>query len=215
MPNIQLTIPDVAPVMVLPTVLFPHALMPLYIFEPRYRAMLQWALEHDRMFCIAMQRMDSVETGSPEDFVHTAGLGLIRASVEREDGTSHLMLQGLVRVQFTSFASTTPFYLAQIDPLPSTGVPESKSAENYQELITLAGEVRTLCQRIREKGSPTSEGIDEFFAKVEDPDVLSDSAAHAFLRAPMTRQDVLEEPNVRRRLIKLARYLRAELDLPI
>ena len=214
MPNVQLTVPDVAPVMVLPTVLFPHALMPLYIFEPRYRAMLQWALEHDRMFCIALQRTDGVETGSPDDFVHTAGLGLIRASVEREDGTSHLMLQGLIRVQFTGFASTTPFYLAQIDPLSSTGVPEDRSTPTYQELITLAGEVRALCQRIREKGSPSSEGIDEFFAKVEDPDVLSDSAAHAFLRAPMTRQDVLEEPNVRRRLIKLARYLKAELELP-
>jgi hypothetical protein len=44
--------------------------------------------------------------------------------------------------------------------------------------------------------------------------VLADSAAHAFLRDPMTRQDVLEEPNVRKRLIKLAKHLRAELDLP-
>ena len=214
MPKVQLTIPDVAPVMVLPTVLFPHALMPLYIFEPRYRAMLQWSLEHDRVFCIALQRTESVETGSPDDFVHTAGLGLIRASVERDDGTSHLMLQGLIRVQFTRFPSTSPFFLAQIDPLPSTGVPEDKAAPNYQELTTLCADVRTLCQRVREKGNAQADGIDDFFAKVDDPDVLSDSAAHAFLRSPMTRQDVLEEPNVRRRLIKLARYLRAELQLP-
>jgi Lon protease-like protein len=35
-------------------VLFPHALLPLYIFEPRYRKMLEHALQRHRMFCVTL-----------------------------------------------------------------------------------------------------------------------------------------------------------------
>jgi len=50
-------LPDAVPVMTLPSAtLFPQALLPLYIFEPRYRRMLVDALNTDRMFSVAMQK---------------------------------------------------------------------------------------------------------------------------------------------------------------
>jgi len=88
-------IPREVAVMTLPNAtLFPQALLPLYIFEPRYRQMLADALQADRMFSVAMRRPGtSREVPSP-----IAGLGLIRVSVGHRDGTSHLILQGLARV---------------------------------------------------------------------------------------------------------------------
>jgi len=89
-------LPCEVPVMILPNAtLFPQALLPLYIFEPRYRRMLADTLATHRMFCVAMQRPGSTrETPAP-----VAGLGLIRVAVEHKDATSHLILQGLPRVQ--------------------------------------------------------------------------------------------------------------------
>ena len=56
----SLTLPKQLPVMPLPgAVLFPHALLPLYIFEPRYRQMLADALHSNRMFSVAMQKPGS------------------------------------------------------------------------------------------------------------------------------------------------------------
>src|SRR6476469_3803036 len=47
-------LPEQVPVMPLPgAVLFPHALLPLYIFEARYQEMLKHALARHRMFAIA------------------------------------------------------------------------------------------------------------------------------------------------------------------
>src|SRR5438309_5626404 len=93
-------LPDQVPVMPLPgALLFPHALLPLYLFEPRYRQMLQHALGHHRMFCVALLKPHCADWRSPVDFFHTAGIGLIRACVERGDGTSNLILQGLERVR--------------------------------------------------------------------------------------------------------------------
>ena len=83
-------LPTEAGVMTLPNAtLFPQALIPLYIFEPRYRQMLRDALHGHRMFIVAMQKPGVVrESPSP-----VAGLGLIRVSVGHQDGTSHLILQ--------------------------------------------------------------------------------------------------------------------------
>ena len=50
-------LPDAVPVMTLPSAtLFPQALLPLYIFEPRYRRMLNDALNSNRMISVAMQK---------------------------------------------------------------------------------------------------------------------------------------------------------------
>ena len=73
-------IPNAVPVMTLPSAtLFPQALLPLYIFEPRYRQMLADMLRQDRMFTVAMQKPGRIR----ETPCAVAGLGLIRVSVTR------------------------------------------------------------------------------------------------------------------------------------
>src|SRR5436305_14554721 len=109
-------LPKQVPVMPLPgAVLFPHALLPLYIFEPRYRNMLELALKQHRMFCVTLIKPSCPDWHAPEDFFHLATVGLIRACVGRGDGTSNLILQGLQRVRFASFVQETPFPIARID----------------------------------------------------------------------------------------------------
>src|SRR5437660_4238951 len=100
----SVTLPKQLPVMPLPgAVLFPHALLPLYIFEPRYRDMLTHALAQERMFCVALVRPDRGQWRTENDFCDVATIGLIRACVGRADGTSNLILQGLQRVRFAAF----------------------------------------------------------------------------------------------------------------
>src|SRR3979411_1417729 len=104
-------IPSEVPVMTLPNAtLFPQALLPLYIFEPKYRQMLSDALHSNRMFLVAMQRPGSTrELPSP-----VAGLGLIRVSVGHRDGTSHLILQGLARVELAEAVRYKPYRIQRI-----------------------------------------------------------------------------------------------------
>src|SRR5881409_4038206 len=107
-------IPREVPVMTLPNAtLFPQALLPLYIYEPRYRQMLADALQSTRMFSVAMLKPGSGgETPSP-----VAGLGLIRVSVGHRDGTSHLILQGLARVELEQTVRYKPYRIQRIRPL--------------------------------------------------------------------------------------------------
>src|SRR5436853_3763786 len=153
------TLPKQLPVMPLPgAVLFPHALLPLYIFEPRYRQMLTHALQHHRMFCVALIKPSCPEWHAPEDFFHLAGAGLIRACVAREDGTSNLILQGLQRVRFVSFKQETPFPIATIDII------ESRDATTV-ETEALGAKVLELYADLKQNGRQLPVKVDRYLAE--------------------------------------------------
>ena len=59
----SLEIPSELPAMTLPgVVFFPKAMMPLYIFEKRYRLMIEEILDSHRMFCVAALRESESDT---------------------------------------------------------------------------------------------------------------------------------------------------------
>src|SRR5437870_582166 len=97
-------LPQEIAVMSLPdAILFPQALLPLYIFEPRYRAMLKDALATHRMFSVALMREQPRPGMTEPEPCDVACVGVVRAAVEMPDGTSNVLLQGLHRVRFTEF----------------------------------------------------------------------------------------------------------------
>lgn len=197
-------LPSQIPVMPLPgALLFPHALLPLYIFEPRYREMLEHALNHHRMFSIALLKPQRAEWESPEDFFHIAGVGLIRACVGRGDGTSNLILQGLERVRFTAFEQATPFPIATIDPL------ESESVSSV-ETEALAAKVLELYSKFKGHGRQLPAKVDQYLSDLGDPEMLADLVASTFINDAFRRQQVLEELSVNQRLRLVIQYLREE-----
>jgi len=187
-------LPGQAPVMVLPgAVLFPHALMPLYIFEPRYRAMLTHALEHDRVFCVALLNESAIEEENREPFHRTAGIGLVRACVGHEDGTSHLVLQGLARVDLRQMVQESPFPIAEIRELwPASSDPD--------EVAVLCSELRERCLAIPIPDKAIRQKLDEQLTQISDPSVLGDLVAHTFLKNSSSQQEVLQERNIANRL---------------
>jgi ATP-dependent Lon protease len=198
-------LPKQVPVMPLPgALLFPHALLPLYIFEPRYRQMVQHALTHHRMFCVALIKPHCVEWQSPADFFHTAGVGLIRACVERSDGTSNLILQGLERVRFCSFEQDTPFPVARIDLV------ESRDATTV-ETEALGEKVLELYANLKSDGRQLPQKVDRYLSQLHDAEMLADLIASTFIHDPLRRQRVLEESSLNQRLRLLIKYLHDEI----
>jgi Lon protease-like protein len=190
--------------MVLPnTTLFPHTLLPLFIFEPRYRDMLAWSLEHHRMFCIALMMPGLDDATTIDDFHHVGTIGLIRACIGHEDGTSHLILQGLARVEMTGFVQERPFRMAYLSPVSS----EPPTAEEGE---VLSAQILEYCAHFRAKGVEITETLDEQLASVSDPGTLCDIVAHTFVRDPRRRQLVLEQTRVAERMKTLIRHLDEE-----
>src|SRR6266576_1341899 len=198
-------LPKKLPVMPLPgAVLFPHALLPLYIFEPRYRQMLKHALQHHRMFCVTLIKPSCPEWHAPEDFFHFATVGLIRACVGRGDGTSNLVLQGLHRVRFSSFQQETPFPIAKIDIVESTNSATVESEALGEKILELYRKLKRAERQLPPK-------VDRYLAQLGDLEMLADLVASTFVDDPLRRQRMLEESSLNQRLRLLITYLQDEI----
>ena len=214
-------IPCEVPVMTLPNVtLFPQALLPLYIFEPRYRKMLADTLKGERMFIVAMQRPGQ----SREIPTVIAGLGLVRVCVDNPDGTSHLILQGITRVEITKTTKYKPYRVSRVRPLQAP-------AKDNVTIDALLAKVRDLVTERIQLGLPfpfpvtpkvktknkneaavlSVKEIVAYLDKLNDPDQLADLVSCALLPGPLERQTILETVEVEPRLKHLIHFLMAEI----
>lgn len=197
-------LPATVPVMPLTGVLlFPHALLPLHIFEPRFRVMLERALHDDRMFCVALVRPESAQWLTTADFFPISTIGLIRACVERNDGTSDLILQGIRRVEFREFEQEAPFPIARIKPLETR-------AKSSAETDALAAKALEYYTQLKESGRELPEKIDRYLSEMSDPEMLADLIAATFITEAGRRQRLLEELDLNQRLRLLIQFLREE-----
>ena len=212
-------LPSEVPVMTLPhATLLPQAFLPLYIFEPRYRQMLRDSLGSARMFSVAMQKPGRIrETPSP-----VAGLGLIRGSVEHEDGTSHLLLQGIARVELFETVRYKPYRVQRIRPLespPSNDVAVDALLAKVRELLDDRVKLGlSFCPPFLQDpnsppllpGLPPAESL-EFLDQVTDPGQVADLVSGAVLASPAERQTILETVHLESRLKHLIHFLMAEI----
>jgi Lon protease-like protein len=197
-------LPDAVPVMPLSGVLlFPNALLPLHIFEPRFRDMLDRALRDDRMLCVALVRPERPQWRSSADFFPVSTVGLIRACVGRSDGTSDLILQGIRRVKFSEFEQEAPFPIARIQPLKTR-------TQLTVETDALTAKVLEYYSRLKESGRELPEKIDRYLSEMGDPEMLADLIASTFINDATRRQQLLEELDLNQRLRLLIQYLREE-----
>lgn len=199
--------------------LFPQALVPLFIFEPRYRCLLADALDGHRMMCLAMRRPGS----SVERPCELAGIGLIRVSVRHPNGTSNLLLQGVSRVRLGRAVRTKPYRVHRIEPVPDevsdslvTDALMSRVLELVEARLSLGVSI-PLDAVIRLAGCPAPEepvsvaDCMEALRRVRDPGILADLAATLLLPDAAMRQVVLQSPDVEERLRHLVHFLLAEV----
>lgn len=208
MVDMEITLPGEVPVMTLPnTAFFPQALMPLHIFEPRYRHMLRDVLATNRLMAVAgidVQRIN--DPGQFEPPHRVASVGIVRACQKNDNGTSNLLLQGICRVEVASIVRDEPYRRIAIRALASQpGASEHENQALRRELARLL--------KIKSRLSATASGeMAAFLKTVEDPEAFVDIAAFSLCDDALLKQKLLETLNVRRRLELFGQRLRVEIE---
>lgn len=195
-------LPERCGVMLLPDcTLFPHGGLPLYIFEPRYRKMLEEALEGDCFFAVA--RLLGNEEGEPADYVAPVGtIGLVRASREQNDGTSQLLIHGVMRVRFTEWSGGRDYPYAGIEPVVSVFTPENQAAAAMK---TLRGAVEDAVRLLAED---VQSGVFALLDRADEPGLMTDIICQQFIHEADLRQSLLEMELVGDRIPLICEYLR-------
>jgi Lon protease-like protein len=180
------------PVFPLPqVVLFPRALLPLHIFEPRYRTMLADALSTHKAMAMALlvdgERIESV-----------AGAGIIVEHQTLPDGRSNILLHGQTRVRLVELPFVPPYRRARATILADVAshVAEADKTALFASAAAFVADVA--------KRNPR---FSFSLPRSLEPGSVADLCAHHLVVDTRARQAILEELDVAERVRKVIREL--------
>jgi Lon protease-like protein len=177
------------PVFPLPRVaLFPRAILPLHVFEPRYRAMLADSLATHRCMALALIRDDDDETPA---IARVAGVGVVVRHEELPDGRSQILIRGLARVTLDELPFVSPYRRARARVLVEQATPVSE-LERAALQAAASGFLAEVRRRDLDVELELPEGL-------EVGGIADLCAAHIVLDADV-RQQALEELDVASRV---------------
>jgi uncharacterized protein len=188
-------------------VLFPHALMPLHIFEPRYRQMTEDALAGDRL--VTMVQIRAAPKGSPwVEPVPIMDVGCLGKIVQHErlaDGRFNFLLLGCKRVRLKREVPSEKLYRIALAAIMEDEEPGASFEPRRTELVDL---FRGALERRR----PLDHELMTLLSSPVPLGVLSDIIAHSLALPPELKQSLLAEPKVERRATTLRSILRQVVE---
>lgn len=168
-------------------VLFPTVSVPLRIFEPRYRALVEDALQSDRIIGLVTLKpgFEANYEGRPP--IYPIGCAGVITSAERlPGGEFNLVVRGLVKVRVTGEDHTRSYRMARVDELPEgpVGADEAPLRDERRRLhailVSVLGAART---------------ASEFPASMSDEEFVNTLAQLANVEVA-SQQMLLERPGV-------------------
>lgn len=125
------------PIFALPgVVLLPGTMLPLHIFETRYRSMVADALEGDRTIGMALMKPGWEAGGRDPEVFSVGGAGEIVESERLEDGRYNILLQGRFRYRILQEAPPEPYRQARVEEIASLPFPDPSSEARARQLAT-------------------------------------------------------------------------------
>jgi Lon protease-like protein len=195
------------PIFPLPDVtLFPRTLLPLHIFEARYRAMITDALARDRRICMVRLRpgFEADYAGKPEVY-QVGGLGEIVSCERLATGRYDLVLRGLSRVRLGQERPTDTLYrVVVVEPIDDVAP--------LTDVKPILDHIRDTCHGLLAILGRPADFLDSVFAESQPPGTIADRIASGVLPGADVRQELLEIAEVDLRLGRLAVALDALVE---
>lgn len=191
----------VVPLFPLETVLFPHIAIPLHVFEPRYRELVLYCLEHDSPFGVVLIR-EGREVGDPAPQLYEVGtLARIGRLRRLEDGRFQLLAMGEERFRIQHLIrGETPYLQAEI-------IAWHDHPTNWDDLNTITASFHAqFLEFLRAVLEPMGVQVNEFRLP-EDPVALSFVLAGTLQGSPQFQQYLLEIQDTAERLRLISEIL--------
>ena len=195
-------------------VLFPCSLLPLHVFEPRYRALVKAALANHGYIGMVMLKAgwEADYYGNPP--VHEiACLGKIVEATELPDGRYNIVLCGEKRVRIVSMLSEKPYRTAKVELVEDTCTAERELEANGLRERLLSTARRVPSTFYRHKNVPRA------LAKLDAPlGCSTDLLAVSLLLSAPVKQELLETldpiPRAKRLITAVERELTVVAGAP-
>lgn len=184
------------------TVLFPGALLPLHVFEPRYRALVRDCLAGEHEFGVVLiERGSEVGGGDLRSMVGT--VARIVQIAEAPDGRYALVAAGARRLRVNVWLPDDPYPVADVDEWPDADA-DADGDELHDLLDTTSARLRRVLAMAAELGDSVPSATTELSV---DPVLASYHAAALAPVGPADGQRLLGADGARARLVLLGELL--------
>lgn len=194
------------PIFPLPVVLLPNELLPLHIFEPRYRQMIKDVQMTNNLFGVSFFAAESTDFIKPA--VGSVGcIAELREVQSLEDGRSNILTVGVIRYRLEEYAEAEePYLVAEVSYFED-------ETEDLNLLEPLADEVFALFMRVAKAAHELSgeRGKMPEIPQAE-PQMLSFLIAAAFNLSSEDKYELLEVRSTAQRLTKLRIKLKETVE---
>ncbi|HEV2964667.1 MAG TPA: LON peptidase substrate-binding domain-containing protein, partial [Candidatus Angelobacter sp.] len=189
------------------TVLFPHAVLPLTVGRESSIQLIN-SLGEEKTILVVAQREARVDTPQPTDLYNLGTLATVHKVVKMPNQSLFVFTEGLQRAKLREFSQLTPFLRADVEAIPD------QEPEHSPEIEALQRNVLTLFQQIV-AGSPTlSDELQTVAINIDEPGRLVDFVASSLpFLSTKDKQEILETPDVHRRLQSVNKHLAKELEV--
>lgn len=195
------------PIFPLPNmVLFPGAMLPLHIFEPRYREMIRDAMASHRLLAMALRKEDEVPGMPPPAVAQVVGLGEIVAAESLSDGRYNILLQGRARVRIVrELATGKPYRTVCVEQLFDDRALDDAAPQRKEESeVALRALLEEVASRLDDEDAlALRKAVRERVSLSR----LTDRLASVLVTAGAARQSLLETLNPWIRVDRLSREL--------
>lgn len=189
----------IVPIFPLPDVtFFPHTLLPLHVFEARYRAMVIDALERDRRLAV-VKLQPGYEAGyAGKPAVHpVAGLGEIVSCERLATGRYNILLRGECRVRLEDELPSDTLYRV----VRARRLADAEPAGDATPALT---RMRAACRSLLGALQRPADLLDPALAEGQAAGVIADRVAAAVLPDADLRQSLLETLDADARVTRVA-----------
>ena len=197
------------------TVLLPGAVIPLHVFEPRYRALVRDCLatpEHE--FGIVLIARGH-EVGGGDHRLDVGTVARMMQVAELDDGRFAMVCVGTRRIRVNAWLPDDPYPLADVDDWPDEPVGDDRLEAFGVDLAAAAARVQRAAALAAELGDSVA-GVELDLGRVDDPVAASYAVCAVAPVGAADTQALLCEPHPAARVARLLAMLddlEAVLDL--
>ena len=183
---------------------FPGTLLPLHIFEARYRAMVTDCLARDRRLAAVGLKpgYEAGYEGKPAVYA-VAGAGEIVRYERLATGRFNILVRGDCRVRIQTELPTDTLYRMASARVLDDAVARGEGGR----LTAQADRVKVACLKLLKAQGQSSPEVERALRAAAVPGMVADRIASAVIPDPLLRQELLEILDVGRRLDRLATAL--------
>jgi Lon protease-like protein len=191
------------PLFPLHTVLFPHALVQLHVFEPRYRELVRDCLAEDRAFGIVLIR-SGTESGDHAEPYLVGTAVRIKQVHTYADGRMDIQVQGERRFRIREIDEARPYLMGRVEPVIEHPIEDNVESEGV--ISDARKEFEAFIQR---QFSRQDFAVQVVFPP--DPVALSFTIANLLQMENLEKQRLLETTDTLDRLRDLLPIMRQQL----